>query len=83
MTLPPHKKTRPSTRLVVHDIQIELTPQPDSPNKLSAYVDCEHHQRRLSVDECRACDRLDRIDSHEAGFVVLCRSSDEPFDSGE
>lgn len=80
MTAIPPKKTRPSARLVVHDIQIEPCAQPDGSRKLCGYVDCERRKYRLDVDECRACERLVRIDSHEAGFVVLCRSEDENFD---
>ena len=76
-------KLRPRALLVVHDIRVEATPQANGPGRLLASVDCERHGRTVSVDECRACARLDRIDSHEAGFVVLCRSQDEPFDTSE
>ena len=80
MTGTPPKKTRPSTRLVLHDIRVERCEQPDGSTKLCALVDCERRKRRLDVDECRACERLTRIDVHEAGFVVLCRSEDESFE---
>lgn len=83
VAMTPPKKVRPSARLVVHDIRVELTPQPTGGEKLCAYVECERRRCKLNVDECRSCERLVRIDSHEAGFVVLCRSKDETFDSDE
>ena len=81
MTPPSPKRNRPRHHLVVHDIQFESKSQADGSDKLSAYVDCERRGRRIALDECRACERLDRIDSHEAGYVVLCRSEDETFDA--
>lgn len=83
MAAPPSKKTRPSSHLVVHDILFELRSEADGSNKLHAFVDCKRRKCRLNVDECRACERLGRIDSHEAGFVVLCRSEDELFEADE
>ena len=77
------KKIRPSSRLVVHDIEFERTREPDGSEKVRACIACERRKCKLDVDECRACERLARIDSHEAGFVVLCRSEDESFDADE
>jgi hypothetical protein len=34
----------------------------------------------MSVDECCVCERLARIDVHEAGYVVLCHAEDESFE---
>jgi len=81
--MPPTKRLRPSTRLVVHDIRLEVTPRANGRDELRASVECERRKCKLDVNECRACERLVRIDSHEAGFVVLCRSEDETFDPDE
>jgi hypothetical protein len=78
----PSERLRPKTRLVVHDIHMELEPQREGPDKLRLYVECERRKCKLSVDECGVCERLERIDSHEAGFAVLCRSEDETFEPG-
>jgi hypothetical protein len=75
------KLVRPGARLVVHDIHMETVSQADGTEKLCAYVQCQRRKSKLNVDACRSCERLVRIDSHEAGYVVLCRSEDETFDS--
>jgi hypothetical protein len=46
-------------------------------------AECERHQSRFDVDVCRSCERFARIEMHEGGFVVLCRSEDEDFDVDE
>jgi hypothetical protein len=45
-----------------------------------ATIECERRKCRLPIDECRACERFARIEAHEAGYVMLCRSQDESFD---
>lgn len=75
-----HKSTRPSPRLVVHDMQFEVTRQANGKDKLCAYVQCERRKCKKNVDDCRACERLVRIEAHEAGYVVLCHAEDETFD---
>ena len=68
---------------MVHDIRVDVAPRANGGEELCAYVECERRKCKLNVNECRACERLVRIDSHEAGFVVLCRSEDETFDADE
>lgn len=74
------KSTRPSARLVVHDMELEVRRQADGRDKLCAYVHCQRRKQKLSLDECRGCERLARIEAHEAGYVVLCRAEDETFE---
>ena len=81
--MPAQKSTRPSPRLVVHDIQFEVVRQPNGRDKLCAYVQCERRKCRLNVDDCRGCERLARIEVHEAGYVVLCHAEDETFERDE
>ena len=44
---------------------------------------CERREQNLDVDVCRSCERFARIDLHETGYVMLCRSEDEEIDEGE
>jgi hypothetical protein len=77
------KLVRPGSRLVVHDIHVDTVRLADGSEKVCAYVDCQRRKSKLKVDECRSCERLVRIDSHEAGYVIVCRAEDEVFDSDE
>jgi hypothetical protein len=70
-------RLRPSSNLVAHDIRVtreEL--QPGAAHSV-ATVHCERYDRTVEVEDCGYCERFARIDTHEAGYVMLCRSSDE------
>ena len=80
MTTPPPRRSRPSSKLVPHDIHIVRK----GVGATKATVYCERRDCRLDVNECRSCERFARIDVHEAGYEMLCRSCDEPVeDDGE
>ena len=83
VTMTQRKSTRPSPRLVLHDVQFEVTRQANGRDKLCAYVQCERRKCKQNIDVCRGCERLARIESHEAGYVVLCHAEDETFERDE
>lgn len=75
LTRPPDPKLRPHWRLVVHDIRLALRSR--SPQVI-ATVECEIWGRTVSVERvCTSCARFARVEPHEAGYLVLCRSADE------
>lgn len=77
MTQP--KTLRPSTRLVQHDIRFEAR-ESNGRGSLRVLVDCERRGGPQCIDTCRSCERFARIEPHEAGYVLLCRSEDETFE---
>jgi hypothetical protein len=78
MTTPPAPRRTwpPHPRLVVHDIKLERQSPPDGQSRVRATVDCERNQCTLDVEVCALCPRFARIEVHEAGYVLLCRSLD-------
>jgi len=44
--------------------------------RLVATVECERRRSTLDVDTCGHCERFARIEVHEAGYTMLCRSAD-------
>ena len=67
---------------MMHDITLAPAPLEAANSKLVATIQCER-RGTLNVDVCRACERFERIEMHEGGFVMLCRSVDESFDADE
>jgi hypothetical protein len=67
----------PHSRLVAHEIRFERPSSEHGPSSVIATVRCERRNCRMTLDQCRACPRFARIDVHEAGYVMLCRSTDE------
>ena len=83
MTTLPIRRSRPSSRLVVHDVRfIPVDAGPHGP-RIRATIKCERRDHILDVDVCRSCERFARVEVHEAGYVMLCRSQDEEFESDE
>lgn len=73
---------RPSSRLIQHDVRFEL--RPDGRRvKLRVVIDCQRTGTARTVDDCRGCERFARIEAHEAGYILLCRALDEPFENTE
>jgi hypothetical protein len=70
---------RPSARLVQHDIGFEVL-RARGRSSLRVLVDCERRGAPQTIDTCRSCERFARIEAHEAGYVLLCRSQDETFE---
>jgi hypothetical protein len=46
-------------------------------------IKCERRGCTQTIDDCRACERFARIETHEHGYVMLCRSQDEAFEVDE
>ena len=72
---PPPQATRLSLRLVPHDICIRRQRAANGTLVVVASVECERRGRQLCVEHCVKCLRFVRIDVHEAGYMVLCRSA--------
>jgi hypothetical protein len=73
---PGEERWAPHPRLVPHDLWFERRTSP-SGRVVVALISCERRGCTLNLDTCRACPRFARIDVHEAGYTMLCRSSDE------
>jgi hypothetical protein len=66
-------------RLVPHEVHMERVAQPQreaGTSEVKARVYCERQQRDVLVEACAQCERFARIDVHEAGYTLLCRSTD-------
>jgi hypothetical protein len=62
---------------VAHDIRVTREELRPGLTHAVAKVHCERHDSMIEVEDCAYCERFARIDTHEAGYVLLCRSSDE------
>lgn len=80
-TLPPSRKLRPASYLVPHDIQLTRAPSEDEHPRVVASVRCQRRDCDVLVEVCARCERFARIETHEAGYVLLCRADDELADS--
>jgi hypothetical protein len=78
---PPNKRTRASARLVSHDIRLQPESRPEGKPRVRALVSCERRKCELEVDVCASCSRFARVETHEAGYVLLCNSSDVPSEA--
>jgi hypothetical protein len=84
MTTPtPPRKTRPASYLVQHDIQLTRAPAEDERPRVVASVRCQRLECDVLVEACAHCARFARIETHEAGYVLLCRAHDEAADGDE
>jgi hypothetical protein len=81
---PPYvsRPSRPSRRLVVHDIRLERQVHGDGSAEVKALVQCEQAACEVVANGCAHCKRFVRIESHEAGYVLLCHAEDEPCSAG-
>ena len=76
-TCPPSPRLAPHPRLVPHEIRLPRDESAPGACVLVATIECERRGQTLPVDVCRFCPRFCRIEVHEAGYTMLCRSSDE------
>lgn len=76
---PRTRSSRPAANLVTHDIRFIRK----GAAEFEPTVHCERRDCTLHLNECRSCERFARIDVHEGGYVMLCRSSDEPLDEDD
>ena len=79
MTSSRKRPSRPCSQLVPHDIRFVRKGDAE----VAPIIHCERRDCTLHLNVCRSCERFARIDVHEAGFVMLCRSSDEAIDDDE
>ena len=70
----------PNPHLVAHDLRFCRSPSLAGSGAIEVTVECERRACTLPLSVCRACPRFARIDVHEAGYVMLCRSTDEALD---
>jgi hypothetical protein len=75
---PPPPKKLSHSQLVQHDIQ--LARDPAQPSKVVASVTCERLGCDVLVEACARCPRFARIETHEAGYVLLCRAHEDTSD---
>lgn len=76
---PPQGKRVPSSSLVQHDIH--LARDAATPSKVVASVMCERRGCEMRVEVCARCPRFARIETHEAGYVLLCRAHEDATES--
>jgi hypothetical protein len=68
----------PSSLLVQHDIRLTREQSSNQgPTQVVARVACERLDCDVLVEQCGRCQRFARIETHEAGYVLLCRDHDE------
>ena len=68
---------RPSTQLIEHDVRLGLKEVSPGVTAVVATVHCERRNITCEVEHCCYCERFARIEVHEAGYTMLCRSADE------
>ncbi|MFM2418578.1 MAG: hypothetical protein RL385_3301, partial [Pseudomonadota bacterium] len=61
---------------IVHDVRLRREQRCDGSSRVIAEIDCERKGEPMSVEDCANCARFVRIDTHEAGYVVLCYDRD-------
>jgi hypothetical protein len=72
----PHRP-RPASRLIAHEIRFRRKEHANGHAAVVASVECERRKCDFDVNECAYCERFARIEMHEAGYTLLCRSTDE------
>lgn len=72
----PRSPSIPHSRLVPHEIRIAREEGKHGKPEVVATIACERQACVLRVDVCVRCERFARIEPHEAGYVMLCRSTD-------
>jgi hypothetical protein len=70
---------------IVHDVRLRREQMLDGSSRVIAEIDCARKGQPMAVEDCANCARFVRIDTHEAGYVVLChdKDSDAPRYAGE
>jgi hypothetical protein len=68
---------RPSMQLIEHDVRFALKETSPGVAAVVATVYCERRNVNCEVEHCGYCERFARIEVHEAGYTMLCRSADE------
>ncbi len=66
---------KPRLLLVMRDIHLSRDGSSTQRDNVQATVDCERWGCTLPVETCVSCERFARIEVHEAGYGLLCRSA--------
>ncbi|HEX6240740.1 MAG TPA: hypothetical protein VFZ61_07600 [Polyangiales bacterium] len=72
--MPPSDKSSPPPSLVQQDIHLE---RERGSGRVVATAVCARKGCAVNVEDCAHCAHFARIDTHEAGYVLICRSRDE------
>lgn len=82
MTKPPAASSEQQTRcrLVQQDIHLE---RDAATQRVVASVECARKTCVTDVEHCARCPHFVRIDTHEAGYVLLCSTAPDPADPSE
>ena len=70
------RQRMPHSRLVPHDITLVRVETEQGRSEVHATIECERRGCTLRVETCAQCERFARVEPHEAGYVMLCRSTD-------
>jgi len=71
----PRSPPIPHSRLVPHEIRLVRVEDPAG-RTVAATIECERKACTLRIETCVRCERFARIEPHEAGYTMLCRSTD-------
>ena len=72
--MPPSDKSSQSPSLVLQDIQLQRAPDT---GRVVATAVCARKGCSVNVEDCARCAHFARIDTHEAGYVLMCRARDD------
>lgn len=72
--MPPSHKSSELPSLVLQDILLQREPQS---GRVVASAVCARKGCSVNVEDCAHCAHFARIDSHEAGYVLVCRTGDD------
>lgn len=78
MTIPPPPPAHPRCRrplLVQQDIQLSRHGD-GAAAPVVATVECARRNCTVEVEACAQCAYFARIETHEAGYILLCRGDD-------
>jgi hypothetical protein len=65
-----------SPSLVEQDIELSREPR-DGSTRVVARVECARRGCTVEVEQCGRCAHFVRIETHEAGYLLLCRTGEE------
>jgi hypothetical protein len=65
---------------VQQDIQLTRESRGEA-TRVVARVECARRDCNMEVEGCARCAHFVRIETHEAGYVLLCREDEEPEQS--
>lgn len=73
----PNEPAPGSLHLVAQDIHLRRAPSA-SGSHVIAEVECTRRRCTMDVEQCAGCPHFVRIETHEAGYLLLCQGANEP-----